>query len=123
MDAAVDVTALMREIGREGAGGRGRARLRTFGAGGRGASGGGGCDRGRERGELLAANAADMEDAHAKGLTGAMLDRLELNEARVQGMVEGLRAIAAQANPVGQVMAAWDRPRGFTSAGYGHRSG
>ncbi len=42
-----------------------------------------------------------------------MLDRLELDEARVAGMVEGLRAIAAQPDPVGQVMAEWDRPSGL----------
>lgn len=65
------------------------------------------------RGEVLAANAEDMADARAKGLSGAMLDRLELTEARIRGMVEGLRAIAAQPDPVGAVLAEWDRPNGL----------
>jgi glutamate-5-semialdehyde dehydrogenase len=66
-----------------------------------------------DRAAVLAANAADMADARAKGIRGAMLDRLELNEARVGGMVEGLRAIADQPDPVGQVIAEWDRPSGL----------
>ena len=65
------------------------------------------------RAGLLAANAADMADARARGLSGAMLDRLELNDARVDAMAEGLRAIAAQPDPVGEELAAWDRPSGL----------
>ncbi|TPE51456.1 glutamate-5-semialdehyde dehydrogenase [Amaricoccus solimangrovi] len=65
------------------------------------------------RAEILEANAADMEDARAKGISGAMLDRLELTEGRVRAMVEGLRAIAAQPDPVGAVLAEWDRPSGL----------
>lgn len=65
------------------------------------------------REEILAANAADMEDARAKGLSGAMLDRLELNEERVRGIVDGLRAIAAQPDPVGAALSEWDRPNGL----------
>ncbi len=66
-----------------------------------------------DRAAVLAANATDMELAEAKGLGGAMLDRLLLTEARVDGMVAGLRAIADQPDPVGQVMAEWDRPSGL----------
>jgi glutamate-5-semialdehyde dehydrogenase len=66
-----------------------------------------------ERAALLETNAADMADASARGLSPAMLDRLRLDEGRVRAMVEGLRAIAAQADPVGQVIAAWDRPSGL----------
>ncbi len=65
------------------------------------------------RDEILAANAADMADARAKGISGAMLDRLELTESRVRGMVEGLGSIAAQPDPVGAVLAEWDRPNGL----------
>lgn len=65
------------------------------------------------REEILAANAADMADARAKGLSGAMLDRLELDEERVRGMVDGLRAIAAQPDPVGATLSEWDRPNGL----------
>jgi glutamate-5-semialdehyde dehydrogenase len=62
---------------------------------------------------LLAANADDMARAEAKGLGGAMLDRLRLDEARIAAMAAGLRAIAEQPDPVGQVMAEWDRPSGL----------
>jgi glutamate-5-semialdehyde dehydrogenase len=66
-----------------------------------------------DRATLLAANAEDMAAAEAKGLGGAMLDRLKLDEGRVRGMVEGLRSIADQPDPVGAVIAEWDRPTGL----------
>ena len=62
---------------------------------------------------ILAANAEDMAAGHEKGLTAAMLDRLMLDEKRLWGIVEGLRAVAAQDDPVGQVIAEWDRPNGL----------
>jgi glutamate-5-semialdehyde dehydrogenase len=63
--------------------------------------------------EILAANAADVAAARVKGLSAAMLDRLVLDGARVAGIIAGLRDVAAQADPVGQVMAEWDRPNGL----------
>ena len=66
-----------------------------------------------DRDALLAANARGHGGRAAQGLGAAMLDRLELTEARVAGMVEGLRAIADQPDPVGQVIAEWDRPSGL----------
>ncbi len=65
------------------------------------------------RAEILAANALDMAAAREKGLGAAMLDRLELNEGRVAAMVEGLRSIAGQPDPVGTVLTEWDRPSGL----------
>ncbi|PZQ48007.1 MAG: glutamate-5-semialdehyde dehydrogenase [Rhodovulum sulfidophilum] len=65
------------------------------------------------RAEVLAANAEDMAAARGKGVSGAMLDRLELSEDRVRAMVDGLRAIAAQPDPVGATLAEWDRPSGL----------
>lgn len=65
------------------------------------------------RDDLLAANARDMARAAARNPGPAILDRLRLDEGRVRGMVDGLRAIAAQADPVGQVIAEWDRPSGL----------
>lgn len=65
------------------------------------------------RAEILAANAADMADARAKGLTAAMLDRLELGEQRIAAMVAGVRSVAGQPDPVGTVLAEWDRPNGL----------
>jgi len=63
--------------------------------------------------EIIAANAKDMAYGREKGLSKALLDRLMLNEARVAAMAEGLRAVAAQDDPVGAVMAEWDRPNGL----------
>ena len=65
------------------------------------------------RAEIVAANAQDMDYGRDKGLSPAMLDRLMLDEARIRGIVDGLRAVAAQAEPVGQVIAEWDRPSGL----------
>ena len=62
---------------------------------------------------ILAANAQDMAFARDKGLSDAMLDRLELTPARLDGIAQGLRAVACQPDPVGQVMAEWDRPSGL----------
>jgi len=63
--------------------------------------------------EILAANAEDMAFGAEKGLTPAMLDRLKLDEGRVAAIVAGLRAVAAQPDPVGTVIAEWDRPTGL----------
>ncbi|WP_137700420.1 glutamate-5-semialdehyde dehydrogenase [Marimonas lutisalis] len=65
------------------------------------------------RSEIIAANAKDMEFGRDKGLSPAMMDRLMLDEDRVKSMVEGLRAVAAQDDPVGEVIAEWDRPSGL----------
>ncbi len=62
---------------------------------------------------IVAANAEDMAAAEAKGLSAAMLDRLKLDPARIAGMAAGLRAVAAQADPVGAVLAEWDMPSGL----------
>jgi len=63
--------------------------------------------------EILAANARDMDFGRDKGLSAAMLDRLQLDQARIDGIVAGLRAVAAQDDPVGAVIAEWDRPNGL----------
>ena len=65
------------------------------------------------RAEIIAANAKDMEFGRDKGLSPAMMDRLMLDEARIEGICEGLRAVAAQDDPVGQVTEEWDRPSGL----------
>ena len=68
------------------------------------------------RAALLAANAKDMEAARAKGLSGALLDRLLLDEARIEAMACGVDAIAALADPIGATMAQWTRPNGLDIA-------
>ncbi len=55
------------------------------------------------RAALAVANARDLEAGRAKGLSGAMLDRLELTPKRVDDMIEGLRQVAALADPIGEV--------------------
>ncbi|MDP1708328.1 MAG: glutamate-5-semialdehyde dehydrogenase [Gammaproteobacteria bacterium] len=67
----------------------------------------------RESAALLAANRKDVEAGKKDGLDAAMLDRLTLNQERVQGMAEGLRQIAALADPVGEVTDLKYRPAGF----------
>ena len=64
-------------------------------------------------GEIMAANAEDMEFGRSRGLSDAMMDRLLLTPDRVRAMAEGLRAIAAQKDPVGEVIAEWDMPSGL----------
>ena len=62
---------------------------------------------------ILDANAEDLVYAEAKGLAPSMLDRLKLDSTRIRAMAEGLRAVAAQPDPVGRVLAEWDRPNGL----------
>ena len=63
---------------------------------------------------IIQANYKDMAAGEQKGLTSAMLDRLELNEDRISGMAAGLEAIAELNDPVGSVMENWDRPNGLS---------
>ncbi len=62
---------------------------------------------------ILAANAADVADGRVKGLSGSFIDRLILDEKRIDAMAKGLEDIAALPDPVGRVLAAWDRPNGL----------
>ncbi len=64
-------------------------------------------------GAILEANARDMALARDKGLSPAMLDRLALDEGRVEAMAAGLEAIAELPDPVGRVTAEWERPNGL----------
>lgn len=63
--------------------------------------------------EILAANAEDLAYAAEKGLSPAMVDRLTLTPDRLRGIVESLRMIAEQPDPVGRVLTEWDRPNGL----------
>lgn len=62
---------------------------------------------------IIAANAKDMAAARERGLSGAMLDRLLLDEGRVEGVARSIDEIIALPDPVGQVMAEWPRPNGM----------
>jgi glutamate-5-semialdehyde dehydrogenase len=68
----------------------------------------------RERSaEILAANARDLADAKAKGLSAALIDRLALNPDRIEGMARGLEEVGALPDPVGRVLATFTRPNGL----------
>ncbi len=67
----------------------------------------------RRRAEIIEANAKDMDYGREKGLNDAMLDRLMLDEDRIRSMVDGLRTVAEQTDPVGDVIAEWDMPSGL----------
>ncbi len=63
--------------------------------------------------EIISANERDLAYGREKGLSEAMLDRLMLDETRVRSIQDGLRAVASQPDPVGEVIAEWDRPSGL----------
>src|SRR6187431_1286166 len=66
------------------------------------------------RSDILAANADDLADGKAAGLSAAALDRLTLNGPRVEAMAEGLDVVRGLADPVGKVTESWTRPNGMT---------
>jgi len=67
----------------------------------------------RRQGEILAANAVDMREGEEHGLSTAMLDRLMLDADRVEGMAAGIETVAGLHDPLGQVLADWERPNGL----------
>ncbi|WP_420002865.1 glutamate-5-semialdehyde dehydrogenase [Arenibacterium sp. LLYu02] len=66
-----------------------------------------------QRAAIIEANAKDLDYGRSKGLSAAMMDRLLLNEDRIQGIVDGLRAVAGQDDPVGAVLEEWTQPSGL----------
>ena len=65
-------------------------------------------------GELIAGNKKDLEYAESKGLSRAMIDRLALNEKRINEMAQGLVEVAQLPDPTGEVTKMWQRPNGMT---------
>ena len=65
---------------------------------------------------ILSANLQDMRAAEARGLSGAMLDRLKLDAKRVEAMAKGLEEVTALPDPVGRELARWQRPNGLDIA-------
>ncbi|MEI4195119.1 glutamate-5-semialdehyde dehydrogenase [Roseovarius sp. E0-M6] len=66
-----------------------------------------------QRETIIAANAQDLEHGREKGLGAALMDRLLLDEGRIAGICDGLRAVAGQDDPVGEVLAEWSQPSGL----------
>jgi glutamate-5-semialdehyde dehydrogenase len=67
----------------------------------------------QQRDSLIRANQIDMEKGRASGLDAALLDRLELNNARIDGMIEGLAQVVALPDPVGELTDLGKRPSGI----------
>jgi glutamate-5-semialdehyde dehydrogenase len=67
------------------------------------------------RGEqaILAANAIDVQNGEESGISGSFMDRLKLDPKRIRDMADGIRAIAELRDPVGEIIAEWDRPNGL----------
>ncbi|RUV37208.1 glutamate-5-semialdehyde dehydrogenase [Mesorhizobium sp. M7A.F.Ca.MR.148.00.0.0] len=63
--------------------------------------------------DILDANAIDVSNGQESGLSASFMDRLKLDPARIRAMAVGIREIAALRDPVGDVMAQWDRPNGL----------
>jgi len=62
---------------------------------------------------ILEANKIDIANARGKGISDALIDRLTLNDKRIEDMAEGLRIVAALPDPVGEVLGGWKRPNGL----------
>lgn len=67
----------------------------------------------RERAAILAANIRDLEKARSGGMKESLLDRLLLNDRRIDGIIEGIETVAGQEDPVGKVRAGWTLPNGL----------
>src|SRR5690606_12789146 len=67
----------------------------------------------RRSAEILAANRIDLQQAGERGLSGALLDRLSLDDKRIAAMAQGIEDIVALADPLGSVIAQWERPNGM----------
>ena len=107
--AAVDIAATMNDIG---AAARGAAKaLATSSADSRNTALRQAAATVRESQEqILAANRRDLDAATSRGLSSAMLDRLLLDEDRIESIAAGLEAVAALPDPLSRVIAEWERP-------------
>jgi glutamate-5-semialdehyde dehydrogenase len=68
------------------------------------------------RSVVLQANAEDVAEAKSRGLSSAMLDRLALDDQRIEAIAAGLEAVAALDDPIGRVIGEWQRPNGLRIA-------
>ena len=66
-----------------------------------------------QKNSILVANKKDIQAATQKGLSGALIDRLFLDENRIEGMAKGLDEVAELPDPVGTTLSEWDRPNGL----------
>jgi glutamate-5-semialdehyde dehydrogenase len=107
-----DVSALMHAIGRRA---RAAARVLALAGGAKKKAALAAAARAirDDAAKILAANAEDLANARKNNVAAAFLDRLTLDEKRIEAMAEGIEVVAALPDPVGEVTAAWDRPNGL----------
>jgi glutamate-5-semialdehyde dehydrogenase len=110
--ALPDLAAQMAAIGRAAATARGALAQSTGDARNAALAAAARCIR-AHRPQILAANAQDMADARVRGLSPAMLDRLQLDDKRIESMARGLEDITALPDPLGSIAAEWTRPNGL----------
>ena len=68
----------------------------------------------KNRDKIIAANKDDLDDGIAKGLSNSILDRLMLDQKRINGIIASLREVIGQTDPVGEEVAGWKTPNGMT---------
>src|SRR3954462_12424952 len=112
VDPERDIAVTMDALGREAVAAAGVLALAPTDSKNRALTGMAAALRAR-RSELLAANARDLDAARSKGLSAAMLDRLALDDKRIESMAVGVEAIVALPDPIGVTTASWTRPNGL----------
>ena len=68
----------------------------------------------KNRASIIAANKADIDAARTNGMSESIIDRLLLNDKRIDGIIESLRLVIGQTDPVGEEVAGWKTPNGMT---------
>jgi glutamate-5-semialdehyde dehydrogenase len=110
--ASADVAAEMRAIGARARAAARRLALATTAEKNTALAGAAASIR-RNEAAILAANALDVANARTAGITGSFIDRLTLTPGRIAAMIAGIEEVAALPDPVGSVIAEWDRPNGL----------
>jgi glutamate-5-semialdehyde dehydrogenase len=110
--ASADVAAEMRAIGARARAAARRLALATTAEKNAALAGAAASIR-RNEAAILAANALDVANARTAGVTGSFIDRLTLTPGRIAAMIAGIEEVAALPDPVGSVIAEWDRPNGL----------
>jgi glutamate-5-semialdehyde dehydrogenase len=112
IDGSGDIAAIMREIGTQAKAAARVLALAETAQKDRALAGMAAAIR-SGKSEILAANAEDVAQGKSAGLTAAMLDRLTLNDQRVEAMAQGLDAVRGLGDPIGRITESWTRPNGM----------
>lgn len=68
----------------------------------------------KNRSSIIAANKVDVDTARKNGVSDSIIDRLTLNDSRINGIIEGLRNVISQTDPIGEELGGWKTPNGLT---------